>query len=76
MAADLPTPNRREFLGALPVALSASSVFGAGSSPIDSFREWLRPHVVQPDTLELFLDPTAKVWARFDPTFGYLLRNA
>ncbi|MFM8328603.1 MAG: hypothetical protein ACKN9U_27405, partial [Pirellulaceae bacterium] len=61
MAEYLPPTTRREFLGALPVALAVSHALTAGSSPIDWFREWLRPHIVQPETLKLFLDPKAKV---------------
>ncbi|RLS82926.1 MAG: hypothetical protein DWI04_04125 [Planctomycetota bacterium] len=68
--------TRREFLGAAPVAFAAFHAVAGSSSVEEQFRDWIRPHVVKPDTLKMFLDPKAKVWARFDPTFGYLLRNS
>lgn len=66
--------NRREFLGALSVTMSASHAQAV--SPDDAFRDWLRPHVLKRETIDLFLDPTSRVWARFDSEFGYLLRNS
>jgi len=68
--------NRREFLGAVPIVVMAAKGISAEESPFDAFREWLQPHVLQRKTLDQFLDPGASVWARFDPEFGYLLRNS
>ena len=67
--------RRREFLGTVPIALMAAHGVQAGD-PVDGFRIWLQPHVLQRKTLDQFLNPRASVWARFDPEFGYLLRNS
>jgi hypothetical protein len=67
--------RRREFLGTVPIALMAAHGVQAGD-PVDAFRSWLQPHVLQRKTLDQFLNPRASVWARFDPEFGYLLRNS
>lgn len=39
-------------------------------------REFLSPYVLQPDVVNAFLDPKARVWAKFHPEYGYLLRNS
>jgi hypothetical protein len=68
--------NRREFLGSAPLAYAAASASLQTSHPTDLFEQWLAPHVLKPETIDLFLNPGASVWAKFDPEFGYLLRNA
>lgn len=67
--------HRRDFLGTVPIALMAAHGVPA-DAPVDAFRNWLQPHVLQRKTLDQFLDPRASVWARFDSEFGYLLRNS
>jgi hypothetical protein len=65
---------RRRFLAGSGAAL----VFGATpqtNKAGDRLREFLRPYVVPKETIDRFLDPKARVWARFDPEVGYLLRN-
>ena len=49
---------------------------GDGESPVDAFRAWLESMSPEREWLEAFLDPTARVWARFDAELGYLLRNS
>ena len=74
---------RREFLrraaalGGLTLAspVGAFAAGGAGRVP-DSVARYLREHVVPRETIDRFLDPNARVWARFHPTYGYLLRDA
>lgn len=68
--------KRREFLGALPVAVAAAQAFAQTGATDDAWRAFLRPHLLRRGTLDQFLDPRAQVWARFDPELGYLLRNA
>lgn len=41
-------------------------------SPVDEF---LRQAVLSKETIDRFLDPKARIWARFHPDYGYLLRN-
>lgn len=38
--------------------------------------DFLRPYVMQPKDVEDFLDPKARIWAKFDADTGYLLRNS
>jgi hypothetical protein len=70
------TLHRREFLGALPIAMSTLQASGQLVTVEDPFAEWLRPYVLNRQTLDQFLDAKAPIWARFDPDFGYLLRNS
>ncbi|MAT69429.1 MAG: hypothetical protein CMJ58_07870 [Planctomycetaceae bacterium] len=51
-----------------PVAPSAAS-----ASPVEQL---LRQAVLKREAIDQFLDPTARVWAKFHPCYGYLLRNA
>lgn len=39
-------------------------------------RSFLKDYLVAPPTIDLFLDPAARVWARFHPAYGYLLKNS
>ncbi len=66
---------RREFLAAGCASLALGSA-ARSAPPADRMREFLAPYVVRQETLDRFLDPTARVWARFEPEFGYLLRNS
>jgi hypothetical protein len=70
------TIARREFLASLPMALAAATAFARQGDSRAALRAFLQPHVVQRTTIDQFLDPQARVWARFDPELGYLLRNA
>ncbi|MEQ8848967.1 hypothetical protein [Botrimarina sp.] len=82
-----PTPppstdeSRRAFLrGAAAVGgLCLAPPTGAFASrrPLpDSVARYLKEHTVPRETVDRFLDPDARVWARFHPTYGYLLRDA
>ncbi len=68
--------RRREFLAAISVAVAASATLARQGNKNEALRSFLQPYVLQRGSLDLFLDPTARVWARFDPELGYLLRNA
>jgi len=70
------TIKRREFLAAVPVALASATVFARQGDSDQAIRSFLQPHVLKRETLDQFLDSKAKVWAKFDPELGYLLRNA
>jgi hypothetical protein len=70
------TIRRREFMAALSVAVASASVFARQGDANGAIRSFLQPHVLQRSTLDQFLDAKAQVWAKFDPEFGYLLRNA
>ncbi|MBI1323795.1 hypothetical protein GC170_11520 [bacterium] len=39
-------------------------------------RDFLKPYVMDRKSVDDFLDPKARVWAKFDPDTGYLLRNS
>ncbi len=80
--------TRREFLkttAGITLAGSAGHAVAAaaGSNPISpsgkdkmkSVREFLNKAVMKKEHLDHFLDPAAKIWAKFDPELGYLLRN-
>lgn len=70
------SPTRREFLATLPAIASASAALARNGFADEALRTFLRPHVLQKETLDRFLDPKAQVWAKFDPELGYLLRNS
>ena len=70
------TVSRREFLGSLPVAVAAAQLLARTGDSQDALRAWLEPHVLQRSSLDQFLDPQAKVWARYHAEYGYLLRNS
>lgn len=72
--------SRRGFLSAGVAASSiglcpATSASSPRSDP-DLMRRFLAPYVLKRDTIDQFLDPRARVWAKFDPELGYLLRNS
>jgi hypothetical protein len=67
---------RREFLATIPVAIATAATFAQNGKPNDAMRAFLQPHVLTRRSLDLFLDPKARVWAKFDAELGYLLRNA
>jgi hypothetical protein len=48
----------------------------ANATADDKLRTFLLPHQLRRETIDRFLDPDARVWAKFDPEFGYLLRNS
>ncbi|MBL6831483.1 MAG: hypothetical protein ISQ70_08695 [Pirellulales bacterium] len=48
----------------------------ASLTPREQLRAFLGEYLVSPATLHRFLDPHARTWARFHPTYGYLLRNS
>ncbi|MGQ0633294.1 MAG: hypothetical protein ACT4QC_01680 [Planctomycetaceae bacterium] len=76
--------NRRVFLtrslaaaGALPAASALAPGAFAGAEPVsDVVRKALEPYVVPRSTVDAFLDPQARMWARFHPVYGYLLRSS
>jgi hypothetical protein len=70
------TIQRREFLGVLSAALTTTQVLAQSGKVDDAFRTWLQPRTLKRSTVDQFLDPKARVWAKFDPEFGYLLRNS
>lgn len=71
---DSQEPDRRGFLGFAAGVLNAHPFVGQGSD--DPLRDFLRPYVLRRQTIDAFLDNKARVWAKFDPEFGYLLRNS
>ncbi|MDX2035922.1 MAG: hypothetical protein SFX72_04670 [Isosphaeraceae bacterium] len=78
-----PSKSRRSFLRtSAALSMSGASSFGralddeTAAKAADPIREFLRPYVLDREVLDGFLDPRARVWARFDPTYGYLLRNS
>lgn len=75
--------TRRDVLsGSLAVAAGgmlageAGASLSAEESSRESIRTFLADYVVPPAAIEQFLDPAARVWARFHPAYGYLLRNS
>lgn len=48
----------------------------AQDSAEKEIREFFRPYVMDTQSVEDFLNPKARVWAKFDPDTGYLLRNS
>lgn len=73
--------SRRSFLRGVAAlggaALSAPTAAFASSRRVpDNVKRYLSEHVVPRDTIDRFLDPDARLWARFHPTYGYLLRDA
>jgi hypothetical protein len=76
--------DRRAFLAtSLSAAgtLSAAAAFAPGAfaaaEPVsDVVRKYLEPYVVPPSTIDAFLDPKARMWAKFHPVYGYLLRSS
>ena len=70
------TPSRREFLGGITAAIATTAIDARSDDGVDALRSFLRPHLVQRETIERFLDERERVWAKFDPELGYLLRNS
>lgn len=74
--------NRRRFLSdAAALAATGAAMFwntskARGQGGSEAMRDFLRPYVLTPELLDPFFDPNARVWAKFHPTYGYLLRNA
>jgi len=64
------SPTRREFLATLPAIATTSAALARNRSADEALRTFLRPHVLQRETLDRFLDPKAQVWAKFDPELG------
>lgn len=56
-------------------AVSTATVLGQDQAD-QEIREFFRPYVMDRKSVEDFLDPKARVWAKFDPDTGYLLRNS
>lgn len=67
--------SRRAFLSCCS-ATAATSLLRAQQTKPETFRDFLKPYVVKKESLDRFRDPKARVWARFDPELGYLLRNS
>jgi hypothetical protein len=72
--------TRRWFIGAssgLGVAgLISQRAYAAPSRTSDAIADFLRARVVPRETIDRFLDPKARVWARYHPEYGYLLRDS
>lgn len=78
--------TRREFVvTAIGSTVLTAVGAGAGASAAKSEQrakarqaacEMLDEYVVERDWVDAFLDPKARVWAKFDPELGYLLRNS
>lgn len=58
------------------LASQAAAAAPADKSSRELMRAFLADYVVPPAAIEQFLDPAARVWARFHPAYGYLLRNS
>lgn len=69
-------PSRREFLGGITAAMATTAIDARSDDGVDALRSFLRPYVVQRETIDRFLDERERVWAKFDPELGYLLRNS
>ncbi len=42
----------------------------------DSVRDFLKKAVMKKEDIDRFLDPRARIWAKYDSELGYLLRNS
>ncbi len=73
-------PNRRTVGRAALAAGLGPSAIGSSVLAADladqTIRNFLKPYVMDRPSVEAFLDPKARVWAKFDPDTGYLLRNS
>lgn len=58
----------------LPAGLVTAAL--AQDQAEQEIRDFLKPYVMDRKSVEDFLDPKARVWAKFDPDTGYLLRNS
>jgi hypothetical protein len=68
--------TRRDFLGGITAAIATTAIDASAEDGAAALRSFLRPHVVRRETIDRFLDKKDRVWARFDPELGYLLRNS
>lgn len=73
--------NRRDFARSTALGITLGN-FGradepprANASALSAVREALAAVTPKREWVDAFLDPKAKVWAKFDPELGYLLRN-
>lgn len=83
---DGPKVSRREFVGALAGAGTAAlapnaiswftSTRGQRADARDAVRAFLDARLPKREWIDAFLDPKARVWAKFDAETGYLLRNS
>ncbi len=62
-------------LGGFALSAPLRALASSGDVP-DPVARYLAEHTVPRATIDRFLDPEAKCWARFHPTYGYLLRDA
>ena len=73
-------PNRRTVARAALAAGLGPSASGSSLLASDladqTIRNFLKSYVMDRPSVEAFLDPKARVWAKFDPDTGYLLRNS
>jgi hypothetical protein len=64
-------------LGAIEQSARAAPSHASSShDAAGSVRDYLNRRTLRKEWVDRFLDPKARVWARFDPELGYLLRNA
>jgi hypothetical protein len=52
--------------------LQSSTVAVGGAPTVAGF---LKEYLLPKETVDRFLDPKARIWAKYHPTYGYLLRN-
>ncbi|MGL4511812.1 MAG: hypothetical protein ACRCT8_01865 [Lacipirellulaceae bacterium] len=72
--------SRRAFLGVAAGLGAAASIgrraYAAPSGHADAVASFLRARVVPRETIDRFLDPRARIWARYHTVYGYLLRDS
>lgn len=79
--------TRRDFLNTTSVSIAggflARNASGAETKPTRSIglgspspvEEMLQSAVLRKEVVDRFLDPKERIWAKFHPQYGYLLRN-
>jgi hypothetical protein len=71
--------TRRSFLslaGGLCAATIGGRAYAAPTGTPDAIADFLKTRVVPRATIDRFLDPDARIWARYHPVYGYLLRDS
>ena len=66
---------RTRLLLATQCTLLSGGSLTCGQTPPVTFEAYLRKSVVAKETLDVFLNPKALSWAKFDPVTGYRLGN-
>ena len=83
--------SRRKFLNATTTSVAFGILSGSASQVVaedavkdrairivrkNPVEQLLRGSVMPKESVDRFLDPSAEVWAKFDPVYGYLLRDS